>query len=92
MKVSLPVCLNEPLTALQSCAEDLLINADIFELAARTLDPTERNCITIIGFVGILQKANYRKKKPFNPMLGETYELVTNKFRFLAEKVMHTPH
>jgi hypothetical protein len=36
MKVSLPVSLNEPLTALQSSAEDLLINADIFELAART--------------------------------------------------------
>jgi len=36
MKVSLPVCLNEPLSALQSSAEDLLLNADIFELAAKT--------------------------------------------------------
>lgn len=26
-----------------------------------------------------------RVKKPFNPMLGETYELVTEDFRFFAE-------
>jgi len=29
--------------------------------------------------------------KPFNPLLGETYELVTDKFRFLAEQVSHHP-
>jgi hypothetical protein len=28
-----------------------------------------------------------RKKKPFNPMLGETFEMVTEHYRFLAEKV-----
>jgi hypothetical protein len=32
-----------------------------------------------------------RIKKPFNPILGETYELVTNKFRFFAEQVNHHP-
>jgi hypothetical protein len=26
-----------------------------------------------------------RTKKPFNPMLGETYELVTEDFRFVSE-------
>jgi hypothetical protein len=29
--------------------------------------------------------------KPFNPLLGETFELVTDKFRFLAEQVSHHP-
>jgi len=32
-----------------------------------------------------------RKRKPFNPMLGETFEMVTESFRFLAEKVEHNP-
>lgn len=27
----------------------------------------------------------YRVKKPFNSMLGETYELVTEDFRYFAE-------
>ncbi len=29
--------------------------------------------------------------KPFNPLLGETYELVTDKFRFFSESVSHHP-
>lgn len=33
----------------------------------------------------------YRLKKFFNPMLGETYELVTEDFRFFAEQVSHHP-
>lgn len=33
----------------------------------------------------------YRLKKPFNPMLGETYELVTEDYRLFAEQVSHHP-
>jgi hypothetical protein len=29
--------------------------------------------------------------KPFNPLLGETYELVTPTFKFIAEQVSHHP-
>lgn len=29
--------------------------------------------------------------KPFNPILGETYELTTDKFEYLAEQVSHHP-
>ena len=32
-----------------------------------------------------------RLYKPFNPILGETYEYVTEEFRFLAEAVSHHP-
>jgi len=32
-----------------------------------------------------------RTKKPFNPILGETYEYVTEKRRFYAEQVSHHP-
>jgi len=28
-----------------------------------------------------------RKKKPFNSMLGETYEFVSENFRMLGEKI-----
>tara|TARA_B110000285_G_C14948050_1_gene525331 strand:+ start:729 stop:887 length:159 start_codon:yes stop_codon:yes gene_type:complete len=30
-------------------------------------------------------------KKPFNPLLGETFEYVTRKYRFLGEQVSHHP-
>ena len=32
-----------------------------------------------------------RTRKPFNPILGETYELVTPNFRFVSEQVSHHP-
>lgn len=33
----------------------------------------------------------HRLKKPFNPILGETFEYVTDKFRFFSEQVSHHP-
>lgn len=49
--------------------------------------------MAIVGVFGIsiltlLEKAN---TKPFNPLLGETYELVTHDFEFIAEQVNHHP-
>ena len=35
-----------------------------------------------------MEKSN---KKPFNPLLGETYELKGPTFEFLAEQVSHHP-
>ena len=32
-----------------------------------------------------------RLGKPFNPLLGETYEIVTTKFRYFSESVSHHP-
>lgn len=32
-----------------------------------------------------------RLGKPFNPLLGETYEIVTSKFRYFSESVSHHP-
>ena len=32
-----------------------------------------------------------RLAKPFNSLLGETYELVTPKFRYFSEMVCHHP-
>jgi len=45
-----------------------------------------------IGIVSAFGTVKYRKKKPFNPMLGETFEFVTDKVRYISEKVMHQPH
>ena len=41
----------------------------------------------MIAFITMFNTFKLRKKKPFSPMLGETYELVTDKFKFLSEKV-----
>jgi hypothetical protein len=50
-------------------------------------DPVERSCLAVIGLITSFSPAKYRKKKSFNPMLGETYEIVTDKVRYITEKV-----
>lgn len=45
----------------------------------------------MIALAGAVQSAKIRNKKPFNSMLGETYELVTKDFMLIAEKVQHIP-
>jgi hypothetical protein len=34
---------------------------------------------------------NFRTLKPFNPLLGETFEIVSHKYRFFIEQVSHHP-
>ena len=45
-----------------------------------------------IAFNTIYSIVKLRKRKPFNPMLGETYEFVTDKMKYMSEKVQHQPN
>lgn len=81
----MPVIINEPLTALQKGAEMVCFCEDFFRKAINEKESTKR-MVYIAGYNAatyFLMKG--RTGKPFNPMLGETYELVTNKYRFVAE-------
>ena len=42
---------------------------------------------TIVGY----STTKIRRRKPFNPMLGETFEMVTDRYRYMSEKVSHIP-
>ena len=86
---SLPVFLNEPLSVLQKSAE--MIAVPFSQESEYHPDSCRRMCAfaatTATGWNQILG----RLQKPFNPLLGETYELVTPKFRFFSECVSHHP-
>ena len=53
--------------------------------AAKTDDFLKRLIYTTAFNLSQFNIQKIRIKKPFNPMLGETYELVTEDFRFIAE-------
>ncbi|OAL65480.1 oxysterol binding protein [Trichophyton rubrum] len=93
--ISMPVSANEPLSLLQRAAEQFEYS-QLLDKAANATDALER-LIYVTAFA-LSQFSNSRIKertirKPFNPMLGETYELVLPErgFRFIAEKVSHRP-
>uniref|UniRef100_A0A0E0KHZ9 PH domain-containing protein n=1 Tax=Oryza punctata TaxID=4537 RepID=A0A0E0KHZ9_ORYPU len=106
-KVCLPVYFNEPLSSLQKCFEDLEYSYLIdraYEWGKRFDAPyisyakTQGNSLMRILSVAAFAVSGYastdgRSCKPFNPLLGETYEAdyPDKGLRFFSEKVSHHP-
>ncbi|QUC23229.1 uncharacterized protein UV8b_07470 [Ustilaginoidea virens] len=97
--ISMPVSANEPLSLLQKVAEALEY-AQLLDRASRQRSPTERLLFVTAFAVSQFSVGRAKERairKPFNPLLGETFELVrTDKdvpggFRLLVEKVQHRP-
>lgn len=92
--ISFPVTFNAPLSILQAVAEEYEYSPSLLERAAQTKDPVQR-----IALVGAFAVSGYAatsvrsSRKPFNPLLGETYECVRTdrRLNFVAEKVEHRP-
>ncbi|XP_019403887.1 PREDICTED: oxysterol-binding protein-related protein 7 isoform X2 [Crocodylus porosus] len=92
-KVSMPVQLNEPLNTLQRLCEELEYSA-LLDAASCSPDPCER-LVYVAAFAVSAYASTYHRagSKPFNPVLGETYECVRpdKGFRFISEQVCHHP-
>ena len=91
-KMTLPVSFNEPTSLLQRVAEDMEYT-DLLDIAADRSDPTDR-LVYVAGFAASEYASTIgRVAKPFNPLLGETYEYVRpdKGYRFFIEQVSHHP-
>ncbi|XP_058758246.1 oxysterol-binding protein-related protein 1C-like isoform X2 [Vicia villosa] len=94
-KVCLPVYFNEPLSSLQKCCEEmeysyLLDRAYEWGRRGNTL----MRILNVAAFaVSAYASTDGKICKPFNPLLGETYEadFPDKGFRFISEKVSHHP-
>ncbi|NXF25255.1 OSBL7 protein, partial [Rhodinocichla rosea] len=92
-RVALPVQLNEPLNTLQRLCEELEYS-ELLDRASRARDPRQRLVYVAAFAVSAYASTYYRAgSKPFNPVLGETYECVRpdRGFRFISEQVSHHP-
>ncbi|KAK4685280.1 hypothetical protein P7C73_g4867, partial [Tremellales sp. Uapishka_1] len=92
-KLSFPLEFNQPFSVLQKMAEDME-HCHFLNSAATTTDPIAR-AIDISAFA-VAQYASSRfntVRKPYNPMMGETYELYRPDMgcSLIAEKVSHEP-
>ncbi|KAK2070214.1 hypothetical protein P8C59_004727 [Phyllachora maydis] len=97
--ISMPVSANEPTSLLQRMAEQLEY-AQLLNAAAKQNEAKVRLCY--VAAFAISQFSSGRAKeratrKPFNPLLGETFELVRTEsevpggLRLLVEKISHRP-
>ena len=92
-RVCLPVYFNEPLSALELTAEDLEYSELLDEARGYPAGSMERMVRVAAFAISPYSSTEGRTSKPFNPLLGETYELVhvEKGFRFISEKVSHHP-
>lgn len=97
--ISMPVSSNEPFSMLQKVAEQLEY-AQLLNQATKQSTAEDRLLFVTAFAVSQFSSARAKERamrKPFNPLLGETYELVRTEketpggFRLLAEKVCHRP-
>ncbi|QGI83063.1 unnamed protein product [Fusarium fujikuroi] len=91
-KMTLPVSFNEPTSLLYRAGEDMEY-ADLLDLAADRADSIER-LIYVAAFAASEYASTIgRVAKPFNPLLGETFEYVRpdKNYRFFIEQVSHHP-
>ena len=89
-KIAVPVYFNEPISFLQRFTEDLTYSEVIInacELEEPCLRLAYVACFAVTSYVSSAQ----RTMKPFNPLLGETYELVKDGYRVISEQVSHHP-
>lgn len=91
-KMTLPVSFNEPTSLLQRVAEDMEYTA-LLDKAAQTSDSTLRMVYVAAFAASEYASTINRIAKPFNPLLGETFEYSRpdKSYRFLVEQVSHHP-
>ncbi|KAJ1938612.1 hypothetical protein FBU59_004387, partial [Linderina macrospora] len=91
-KISVPVFFNEPSSFLQRFTEDMEY-CDLLEIAT-LLPRSEDRTLFVAGFAMSNYASTFgRIAKPFNPLLGETFEYVRRdkKYRAISEQVEHHP-
>uniref|UniRef100_A0A8C6K7J3 Oxysterol-binding protein n=1 Tax=Nothobranchius furzeri TaxID=105023 RepID=A0A8C6K7J3_NOTFU len=92
-KIPMPVNFNEPISMLQRLSEDLEYH-ELLDKAAKCHSSLEQMCYVAAFCVSAYSTTVYRTGKPFNPLLGETFELDRRResgYRSLCEQVSHHP-
>ncbi|XP_024921315.1 oxysterol-binding protein-related protein 1 [Cynoglossus semilaevis] len=91
-KITMPVIFNEPLSFLQRLTE-YMEHTYLIHQAIASSDSFERmKCVASFAVSAVASQWE-RTGKPFNPLLGETYELIREDlgFRLISEQVSHHP-
>lgn len=91
-RMTLPVTFNEPTSLLQRVAEDLEYS-DLLDTASNFEDSSLRMLYVAVFTASSYASTIKRVAKPFNPLLGETFEYSRpdKGYRFFTEQVSHHP-
>ena len=82
---SMPVIINEPIGTLQKTCEMLALYQDLLVKAAKHEDPLMRLTLACVSVIAGFSCVKVVRKKPFNPVLDETFEYVSESFSYDSE-------
>ena len=85
-----PVYFNEPLSMLQKICEMMRYDY-LLEQAAAQQDSLLRLIYVSAFTIAMYAGTQFRWTKPFNPLLGETFEYKTKSWKYVSEQVSHHP-
>ena len=89
-RITLPCYLNEPGTTLNRILEDLTYKRAL-DRASKEKDSCLRLGLTVAASFMSYSHTVGRQKKPINPLLGETMEMIWEDAQGIAEQVSHHP-
>jgi hypothetical protein len=92
-RIPIPVNFSEPLSMLQRMTEELEYSS-VLDMAAKTNDSWEQLAYVAAFTISSYSTTTTRVNKPFNPLLGETYECDRTDdlgWKSVAEQVSHHP-
>jgi len=90
MGISLPVAIFEPQSQLEREAFSLLFAPHYLEQAGATLDKVEQFRLAVAFLIASLHIGT-NPQKPFNPILGETFQGIIGDSPVYAEQISHHP-
>ncbi|KAE9552166.1 hypothetical protein FO519_004613 [Halicephalobus sp. NKZ332] len=93
-KISMPVDFNEPISVLQRQTEDLEYSSLLDRAVEEKNDPEKRLALVTVFAISAYSTVGKRTAKPFNPLLGETFDFDRRSdlgWRSVAEQVSHHP-
>ncbi len=88
--MTIPVEFNEPISMLQKISE-IMEYEEFLVKANNEQDPQKRYLYIIAFSIAQYKTTEFRLSKPFNPILGETFEIKNKKFLYFSEQVSHHP-
>lgn len=91
-KITLPIHYNEPISMLQRQCEKFLYSYLLSQ--ANSCENGSQRMVYIAAFIVAEMSLNINRiLKPYNPVLGETFEYIDNNlhYRYFSEQVSHVP-
>ena len=90
MNVSLPVRIFQPNSVLHLLADNYTLSPHFLEKGCQLSDPVER-LKQVAGFIVATLHTTLLQEKPFNPVLGETFQAQIGSYAVVLEQVAHHP-